>query len=291
MIENRKTGILIFRVLIGFSILKDFFAYFHNRSYLFHSDGIVSYETYQDIMNYHKLDYLNIDFINHTNVVIFCILGIIFSITFILGVFPRISALVLFFLLLIFKFRNIFLLDGGDNIITAILPLFLFINSESLIASYNKLKEKLSINNNFYVHQAHKLFVFSIMLQICIVYLFAGLHKLQGEVWINGTALYYILNTEDFSAYAINEYITQSPIIVNFLTWFTIAFQLSFPFLVWLPKTRKAVLILGILLHLGIFVMMRIDNFSFIMLASYAIFFTDGEYELLLTKTKKFIRI
>jgi hypothetical protein len=289
--ENRKTGILVFRVLIGLSILKDFFAYFHNRSYLFNKNGIVSYETYQDIMNYYKLDWLNIDFTNTTNVIIFCILGIAFSVTFILGVLPRFSALILFFLLMVFKFRNIFLMDGGDNIITAILPLFLFINSESLIGAYNRLKEKWGINNNYYVLQTHKLFVFGIMLQICIVYIFAGLHKLQGEVWTNGTALYYILNSGDFSAYAINEYITRLPIIVYFLTWFTIAFQLSFPFLVWLPKTRKAVLILGIFLHLGIFVMMRIDNFSFIMLACYAVFFTNREYELLKTKTKKIIRI
>jgi Vitamin K-dependent gamma-carboxylase len=289
--ENRKTGILVFRVLIGLSILKDFFAYFHNRSYLFNKNGIVSYETYQDIMNYYKLDWLNIDFTNTTNVIIFCILGIVFSVTFILGVLPRFSALILFFLLMVFKFRNIFLMDGGDNIITAILPLFLFINSESLIGAYNRLKEKGGINNNYYVLHTHKLFVFGIMLQICIVYIFAGLHKLQGEVWTNGTALYYILNSGDFSAYAINEYITRLPIIVYFLTWFTIAFQLSFPFLVWLPKTRKSVLILGIILHLGIFVMMRIDNFSFIMLACYAVFFTDHEYEILKTKTKKIIRI
>ena len=291
MMENRKTGILIFRVLIGFSVLKDFFAYFYNRNHLFNSNGIVSYETYQDIMNYYKLGYLNIDFSNFINVNIFCTLGIAFSITFILGLFPRFSALILFFLLMLFKFRNIFLMDGGDNIITAILPLFLFINSESLIGSYNRLKEKIGIANSFYVFQIHKLFVFGIMLQVCIIYLFAGLHKLQGEVWTNGTALYYILNSEDFSAYAINEYITRLPIIVYFLTWFTIVFQLSFPFLVWLPKTRKALLILGILLHIGIFVMMRIDNFSFIMLVCYAVFFTDHEYELFKIKAKNIIKI
>ncbi|ADX67056.1 HTTM domain-containing protein [Weeksella virosa] len=289
--ENRKTGILLLRVLIGLSILKDFFAFFHNKNFLFNNNGIVSYETYQDIMNYYKLDFLNVDFNNSFNVSVFCILGIIFSITFILGIFPRISALLLFFLLLIFKFRNIYLMDGGDNIITAVLPLFLFIKSESLIEGYNKLKERLGLNNNFYINQTHKLFVLGIMIQICIVYFFAGLHKLHGEVWLNGTALYFVLNSGDFSAYSINEYITRFPILVCFLTWFTIAFQLSFPFVVWILKTRKVVLLIGILLHIGIFLMMRIDNFSFIMLACYTIFFTDSEYEILKSKSKKFIRL
>jgi hypothetical protein len=289
--EGRNRGVLVLRVLIGFSVLKDFFAYFYCRDYLFNENGIVSYATYQDIINHYKLGVLNIDFTTRLNAVLFCIIGIFFSTTFLLGIFSRISALALFLLLLINKFRNLFMLDGGDNVITAILPLFLFINSESLINSYNKLKEEFRFNTNFYNLQVSNLFVIGIMIQVCIIYFFAGLHKLQGSVWVNGTALYYILNSEDFSIYAINEYITRFPIVVYFSTWFTVAFQLLFPFLVWLSKTRKIVLILGILLHACIFVMMRIDNFSFIMLACYSVFFTDREYEVLIAKTRKIIKI
>lgn len=277
--EHRTTGIIALRLLLGFALLKDFITFYSNRAFIFDHQGIVSYETYQDIVQYYQLKLLHIDFNNPNNVLLFCFLGIIASCTFLLGIFPRISAVLLFFLLFIFKFRNIFLLDGGDNIITALLPFFFFIQSKSLCKRYTKLTEKWGLTSNYYVQKLTNICILGILIQICLVYLFAGLHKLQGEVWLNGTALYYILNSSDFSAYTINEYITSFPFVVYGLTWFTIAFQLLFPLLVWCNKTRVSVLFLGILLHLGILIFMRIDNFSFIMLACYAVFFTDEEYD------------
>lgn len=277
--ENRLTGVILLRVFLGLALLKDFITYFSNRSFLFDKNGIVSYETYQDIINYYDLQGLNIDFTQPHNGVFFCLVGVFFSLTFTLGIFSRTSAFFLFFLSFIFKFRNIFLLDGGDNIVMVILPFFFFIQSKSLCSLYNTYLEKWGIKDNYYLRTLHKFAILGIMIQICFIYLFAGLHKLQGEVWRDGTALYYILNSSDFSAYSFNEYLTSFPFIVYGLTWFTIAFQLLFPLLVWFNKTKLSVLFLGILLHLGILIFMRIDNFSFIMLACYAVFFTDQEYD------------
>lgn len=283
--ENRQTGILLLRIFLGLALLKDFITYFSNRQFLFDKNGIVSYETYQDIINYYDLQWLNIDFTQPTNSVFFCLLGIFFSLTFTLGILSRTSAFFLFFLSFIFKFRNIFLLDGGDNIVMVLLPFFFFIQSTSLCATYNAFLEKWRIKNNYYLDTLHKLAILGIMIQVCYIYLFAGLHKLQGEVWQDGTALYYILNSSDFAAYSLDTLFVQFPFLVYLLTWCTIAFQLTFPFLVWCKKTRKIVLYLGILLHLGILVLMRIDNFSFIMLACYTVFFTDKEYDALQLKT------
>lgn len=289
---NRKIGVVILRVLIGFFLTKDFLSFFYNKRYLFDKLGIVSYETYQDIVDYYKLQLLNIDFTKDWNINLFLALGFILSITFTLGIIPRISALILFFMLLVFKFRNIYLLDGGDNIVTVLLPLYVFIDSKSLIESYNTLKNRYHISKNYYIIKSSQLFVFAIMFQICIIYFFAGLHKLQGEVWRDGTALYYILNTDDFCPYSfLNTKLTALPFFVYGMTWFTVFFQLSFPFLVFIRKTRKTVLLLGILLHIGIFILMRIDNFSFLMIACYAIFFKDQEYDIARMKMQKLLSL
>ncbi|QQU02385.1 HTTM domain-containing protein [Myroides odoratus] len=289
--EHRTTGIILLRILIGLSLMKDFITYYTHRNFIFDNNGIVSYETYQDIVQYYNLQLLNIDFNQPSHVFIFCLVGFLCSLTFTLGLFPRISAILLFFLLFIFKFRNIYLLDGGDNIITALLPFFFFISSKSLCKPYTKIVEKIGIESNYYLKKLTAVAIFGIMILICIVYFFAGLHKLQGEVWLDGTALYYILNTSDFSAYAVNDYITQFPMLVYALTWSTIVFQLLFPIFVWFNSTRKIVLLIGILLHLGILLFMRIDNFSFIMLACYAVFFTDQEYDALQLKTNLYLKI
>ena len=283
---NRKIGVTIFRVIMGILILKDFIIYFFNRRFLFSNSGIMSYETYTDIVEYYHLDLLYLDFNREINIFLFFSLGILFSTTFILGIFTRISSIILFFLLLLFKIRNIYLLDGADNVISVVLPFFVFIDSYSFYDFYERKTRPIKNRFEPYLNITSYWFSIAMMLQIGIIYFFASLHKLQGEVWLDGTALYYILNSDDFSASSLNALLTSSLFLVKFFTWFTIVFQLTFPFLVFYRKTKYIALLLGIFFHIGIFVLMRIDNFSLIMLACYAVFLTDNEYFNLAQKFK-----
>lgn len=283
---DRKIGVTIFRIIMGFLILKDFISYFFNRHFLFPTNGIVTYESYLDIIKYYDLSWLYINFNNENNIILFCVLGILFSTTFILGLCTRISSLFLFFLLFIFKIRALYLLDGSDNVISVMLPFFIFLDSYSLIDSYQNFTLRIKCKVQPYLNITSKWFSIAMMLQICIIYFFASLHKLQGEDWIEGSALYYVLNSDDFSASFLNSVITSSVILVKLFTWLTIAFQLSFPFLVIAKRTKYPILIIGVLFHMGIFILMRIDNFSVIMLACYSVFLTDGEYTKLFYKLK-----
>jgi hypothetical protein len=284
---NKKIGATILRAVLGFLILKDFIIYYNNREYLFDKNGIVSYETYTDITNYLKSDWLYVDFGNKNNITFFLIIGVIFSLLLFLGFFKKLSAIVLFLLLLIFKHRNIYLLDGGDNVIWILLPFMSFIDSYSFSKGYDNLINKISVKFKPYSIILSKYFSFTIIIQLSIIYIFASLHKLQGEVWLNGTALYYVLKSEDFNASFINNIIAQSTYLVAFLTWLTIIFQLTFPFLIWNKKTKLIIILMGIFFHIGIFIMLRVDNFSFIMIGAYAILLYDNEYLNLFSKFKK----
>jgi len=235
-----KIGASILRFLIGFLIFKDFLIYLVNKNFLFDNKGIVSYNTYLDIIQYYRLEWLYIDFTNKTNVIIFCLLGVLFSFLFMIGIFQKISTLVLFFLLFVFKIRDLYLLDGADNVILVLLPFFLFINTYSFSQKYNLLKNKYFINRNeTIINLFSKYFLMAIVVQLCIVYFFSGLHKLQGEVWRDGTALYYILNSDDFSPTAFNSFFTSFLWLVKLCSWTTIVFQLTFPIFVFIEKTKK----------------------------------------------------
>jgi hypothetical protein len=275
-----KIGASILRFLLGFFILKDFIIYTVNIKYLFNNKGIVSYETYLDIIKYYKFNFFHFDFTNINVIHFFLILGIICSILLMLGIMQRVSALILFVLLFVFKIRNIYLLDGADNVISVLLPFFIFVNTFSFIDKYENFKINFLQKNNLINidNVISKYFSFAIMIQICFIYFFAALHKLQGEVWQNGTAIYYILNSNDFSPTILNQFITKFLFTVKFLTWFTIFFQITFPVFVWFPKLKKPYIVLGVILHLGIFFMMKIDNFSFIMIASFSIFINNSFY-------------
>ena len=276
--KNRKIGVSILRVIIGILILKDFISFYFNKQYLFSDKGIVSYETYLSIIKYYNINWLNINLNNEQNILTYCIIGILFSLTFSIGIFKRISAIILFFLLFIFKIRNLYLLDRADNVISVLLPFFVFIDSYSLSSFYETKSNFIKAKFEPYLSITSHYFIIAVMVQICIIYFFASIHKLQGKPWCDGTALYYILNSDDFSASSLNSFITKSFFFVTFLTWFTIAFQFLFPFLVWYEKSKIPILYIGIFFHIGIFFLMRIDNFSLIMIACYAVFFTNKEY-------------
>jgi len=287
VLTYNKIGASVLRFLIGFLLFKDFLIYFVNRNFLFDNKGIVSYNTYLDIIEYYKLEWLYIDFLNQTNVAIFCCIGVLFSFLFMIGIFQRLSTIILFLLLFVFKIRNLYLLDGADNVVLVLLPFFLFIDTHSFSQKYNFFKNKYFVSkNNVVVNIFSNYFLIAITVQLCIVYFFSGLHKLQGEAWRNGTALYYILNSDDFSPTRFNSFFTNYLWLVKLCSWTTIVFQLTFPIFIFIKQTKKWIILTGVLLHIGIFIMMKIDNFSLLMISCYAIFFTDKQYCDILTKLK-----
>jgi hypothetical protein len=115
-------------------------------------------------------------------------------------------------------------------------------------------------------------------LQLAIVYFFAGTTKFGTETWMNGTAVNYILRNNLFNRFSM-EWIVAIPIFISLVTWFSLAFELTFPFLIWFDKMRKYLLIVGILLHTGIFIFIDIGWFSLIILACYIVFLKSQEAE------------
>lgn len=274
-------GASILRIFIGLFLLKEFLIYYNNRGFLFPNGGIVSYNMYRDMLHSYGLDALYIDFNQPLYVSLFCWAGILFSLLFLLGALRILAACGLIFLLVIFKCRNLFLLDGGDNILLVILPFV------GLIPSYPLIAFKSSFWNTIIRPEKRKIMqtvlgqwgAWVIRMQILIVYLMAALHKLNSPVWTSGMAVYNILHSDDFNGSILNAYLTQNIVVSKILTWGTILFQISFVLLIWRRRTKYIALLLGILFHIGIFVTMRIDNFSLMMLVCYAIFIEDAEYK------------
>lgn len=86
------------------------------------------------------------------------------------------------------------------------------------------------------------------------------------------------MRVDEFRATEWNIPLTENPYFVVLATYFTIFFELAFAFLVWFKRTKFFILLMGVLLDIGIWVFMRIDNFSWIMIGTYFLFITDTEY-------------
>ena len=143
-----------------------------------------------------------------------------------------------------------------------------------------KIRKKLEIERRTSVFSAliHNAAAITVMLQICLVYFISSLYKAQGHEWYNGTALYYILRVNEFTLPGVNPLIYHNPLLVTFLTYSTLIFQVSFPFLIWNKRTKPLMLVGAVCLHLGIATIMGLAWFSLTMLSVDVIFLDDSAY-------------
>ena len=120
-----------------------------------------------------------------------------------------------------------------------------------------------------------------IQIQISVVYAFAGLLKVGGNLWLNGTALHYVLNNTEVGRFDIS-FLTRYPILINLMTYSAVAMELSLAFLIWFRAARPLVLFLGLMLHTGILVTINIPIFGELMWVGYLAFLTPPEFDALL---------
>ena len=104
-----------------------------------------------------------------------------------------------------------------------------------------------------------------IQVHMCVVYLFAGLGKLQGDSWWNGEAIWGALASYEYQTLDMT-WLADHMWLVNVITLITLAWEVSYAFLVWPPLTRPIYLIMSVLVHLGIGLAMGMLTFGLIMI-------------------------
>jgi hypothetical protein len=104
--------------------------------------------------------------------------------------------------------------------------------------------------------------------QIAIIYLSSGLHKFAYPMWRDGSAVHWALNLNAFHRFPWPWPASLAP-LEAFLTWSTLAFELTFWVFVLFRRTRPWILLAGIGLHLGLFLSLELGPFSPLMIASY----------------------
>lgn len=109
-------------------------------------------------------------------------------------------------------------------------------------------------------------------IQICFVYFFSGLYKLAGEDWIQGKAMFYILQVEEYSHPILMNQLLNLKWVTSVMTYSALIYQLSFPFLIWVKRVKKPLLVIGIIFHLFIGLAMGVWDFALVMIAAYAVF-------------------
>ncbi len=111
--------------------------------------------------------------------------------------------------------------------------------------------------------------VLAIKLQITVIYLYAGLYKLDSPDWIDGTALQHLSFEQLFARQSLGEVVNLiSPDMQYLMTWGVILFQLAFTLMIYTPifrNTLRALAIIGAAaMHLGFIIFLQIHMFPYI---------------------------
>lgn len=211
------------------------------------------------------------------NYYLFFVYGLLASI--IISFFTKqqraLSFIIYFFAFTLYN-RALTIQNGGTNLVIILLFYNLFLNEN---ASKNH-ESKYSIVDTLLSNLSFSM----IRIQILIVYAIAGFYKLTGMHWIDGTALYYVLQIDQFTNPFARTYMLTNDFIIYAGTYFTLGVQLLFPFMVNFSLTRRWIILAGTILHLVIVFVVGLPDFGFAMIAVYTIFYTNDE-------SKKYIYI
>lgn len=195
------------------------------------------------------------------------------------GYRTRWATIINFLLILSVHERNIYLLNGADNVMRVLSFWMMFLPvgcafSLDAMAAIRKPSEGSEDRGPVPV------FAFPLrmaQIQVALIYVFALLLKLPGGSWVEGTAMHYALQIEPLTLMPARWLMVASPAwLLSVLGWSALIFEGAFVFLVFSPvlqpELRQIGLAIGCLFHMGIAVMFAIPNFSWVMLISYLLF-------------------
>lgn len=113
---------------------------------------------------------------------------------------------------------------------------------------------------------------YACIIQIMLVYLVAAVYKLSGEQWLAGSAIYYTLHIDHFSApFWKNSWMIHSALMMKCMTWFGLGYQILFPLIIWIKRGRLLFLLAGIAFHLFIGIFLHLWDFALAMIFAYAV--------------------
>lgn len=186
--------------------------------------------------------------------------------------------------------RNPYLLSGADTLLRLLSFWMIFIPLDHAYTWRSLQKWRLSSPHpaldspslNSEREQGGEVNAFPVRLlqiQVALVYLMAGLFKLLGEHWRDGSALSDVLQLGSWLRPTGNWLSANAPDgLLRVTTYLIIALELAFAFLVfapfWQPKLRYLAIASAALMHLGIALVMTTPllDFVFVFSVSYLIF-------------------
>ncbi|MFI9153922.1 hypothetical protein [Streptomyces sp. NPDC053367] len=273
------------RALLGFVGFMFYAGEYGDRRYLFGPDGVLPWPAFTEQLR--ESGTFSLYAVSDTTVwfeVVFHA-GMLVALAVTLGIGGRLLLLVHWVLLWSIYQRQVAILDGGDNLAYVVIPMLLLTRCYSRFALSTGLAERLGRRLPQVLRACatplHNLGVLAIAAQMCLVYTTSGLYKVQGKLWQDGTALFYVMRVPEFTLPGVSELVYRNDFLVFTGTYATVVFLVYFPLGVLVPALRPWAAMTSIAFHVSIAVFMGLTGFALTMVACDLIFLSRGITEAL----------
>ena len=222
-------------------------------------------------------------------VVAMLVCSAIVSVAVIIGFRTRLATILMLVFCWSLTARDPLLSDGGDNLMVIALLLSCFTNAGECLAVDNVLRRRRMTNTvprsrllmtarlKPYSVIVGNLAWMALVVQVCILYSTSGLSKVQGKLWQDGTAVYYILRASEFSTWpTLSKFVYENGYLTTIASYAAVLIQVFFPLLVFNPLLKIPTIVTVIGMHASIGILMGLPVFAIVMIGTEMIFVPDA---------------
>lgn len=106
-----------------------------------------------------------------------------------------------------------------------------------------------------------------IQLHLCVIYLFGGLSKMRGEMWWDGSAIWFSVVNYEYQSLDLT-WLGHFPFLIGVMTAVTIFWETYYCALIWPKLTRPVALTIALCVHGGICVALGMWTFGTMMIVA-----------------------
>jgi hypothetical protein len=198
------------------------------------------------------------------------------------GLFSRVSIILVYLGLVSFLHRNIFVHHGGEHLMSIAAFWMMFAPIDAALA-LDRLRAPKESRGDPQLCSLWALKAYQF--QFVLIYWQASMSKLASPSWWDGTAMYYVFRHLEFARFPV-PWVPQNLFLLKVATWSSILAETLGWTLIWFKETRYLVLLVLLVFHLSIDYAMNIPIFEHIMIASLLIFIPGEDAENFVARLK-----
>jgi len=267
-----------YRIVIGLLTLYSFLLFAKDATAFFSDRGVVSVSTVERMQ---EREWHSVLAWLRSPAAVKCTLAALFlaGASFTAGFYTRTSAVLLYVLVTSFHERNPLVMNSGDSVLRTMLFFFMFAPAGRSFSLDNLRKRRAGLEPDpaLAAPWAQRM----MQIQVAVIYFTTAYAKSRGDLYHNGSAMYYAFGLVDFNVHGI-ENLMNYPVLYSAMTFGMLFIVVSLPFLIWFRASRPYAIAMGILLHLWIMWCMTLPVFGILMIATYLCFLTDEEFSALM---------